>query len=86
MVTDIEDGRMKVRAESDAMIVSGLIALLIRLYSGTQLEEINGFDAKALLDEMGMIGPDLQADLDRVEAAGIPVDIVFKQGPAVLGL
>ena len=42
--------------------------------------------AKALLDEMGVIGPDLQADLDRVQAAGIPVDIVFKQGPEVLGL
>ncbi|GGA73906.1 hypothetical protein GCM10011521_10070 [Arenimonas soli] len=42
--------------------------------------------AQALLDEMGVIGPDLQADLDRVEAAGIPVDIVFKQGPSVLGL
>jgi len=56
MVTDIEDGRMKVRAESDAMIVSGLIALLIRLYSRAQLEEINGFDAKALLDEIGVSG------------------------------
>ncbi|MEP0316920.1 MAG: SufE family protein [Hyphomonas sp.] len=56
MVTDIEDGHMKVRAESDAMIVSGLIALLIRLYSGAQLEEINGFDAKALLDEIGVSG------------------------------
>ena len=56
MVTDIEDGRMKVRAESDAMIVSGLIALLIRLYSGAQLQEINGFDAKALLDEIGVSG------------------------------
>ena len=42
--------------------------------------------AQALFEEMGNIGPDLQADLDRVQAAGIPVDIVFKQGPAVLGL
>lgn len=42
--------------------------------------------AKALLDEMGNIGPALQADLDRVQAAGIPVDIVFRQGPEVLGL
>ena len=56
MVADLEDGRMKVRAESDAMIVSGLIALLVRLYSGAQLEEINGFDAKTLLDEIGVSG------------------------------
>ena len=56
MVTDIADGRMRVRAESDAMIVSGLIALLTRLYSGATLEEIEGFDAKALLDEIGVSG------------------------------
>lgn len=56
MVNAIEDGRMIVRAESDAMIVSGLIALLTRLYSGARLEEINGFDAKALLDEIGVSG------------------------------
>jgi hypothetical protein len=28
----------------------------------------------------------LRRDLDRVNAAGIPVDIVFKQGREVLGL
>ena len=56
MVTTIEDGRMNVRAESDAMIVSGLIALLTRLYSGAQLDEIQSFDAKALLDEIGVSG------------------------------
>lgn len=42
--------------------------------------------AKALLDEMGGISPELQADLDRIGQAGIPVDIVFRQGPEVLGL
>ena len=39
-----------------------------------------------LLQEMGVIGPDLQKDLDRVSQAGIPRDIVFEQGVAVLGL
>ena len=33
---------------------------------------------------MGMIRPTLQADLDRLQAAGIPVDIVFEQGMSVL--
>ena len=28
--------------------------------------------------------PDLQADLDRLDAAGIPRDIVFEQGVSVL--
>ncbi len=42
--------------------------------------------AGKLLDEMGVIGPALQHDLDRVSAAGIPRDIVFTQGVTVLGL
>ena len=32
------------------------------------------------------IGPLLQADLERLSAANIPVDIVFEQGVEVLGL
>ena len=39
-----------------------------------------------LFDEMGNVGPDLQAALDRVNNAGIPRDIVFRQGKDVLGL
>lgn len=39
-----------------------------------------------LFEEMGVIKPDLQKDLDRVSEAGIPRDIVFKQGVEVLGL
>ena len=36
--------------------------------------------------EMGGVGPQLQADLDRLASAAIPVDIVFEQGVEVLGL
>ncbi len=42
--------------------------------------------AKAMIEEMGFIREGLQADLDRIGQAGIPVDIVFEQGPEVLGL
>jgi len=56
MVTRIENGQIKVRAESDAMIVSGLIALLIRLYSGADLKEGAAFDAESFLDEIGVKG------------------------------
>ncbi|OHE83661.1 MAG: Zn-dependent hydrolase [Lysobacterales bacterium RIFOXYA1_FULL_69_10] len=42
--------------------------------------------ARAFLDQYGNIGPELQSDLDRIAAADIPVDIVFKQGREVLGL
>jgi len=40
----------------------------------------------ALVSEMGQVGPQLQADLDRLASASIPVDIVFEQGTDVLGL
>lgn len=39
----------------------------------------------AFMDEMATVGPELQADLDRLGEAGIPVDIVFEQGMAVAG-
>lgn len=39
-----------------------------------------------LVSDQAMIGEDLQADLDRLSKAGIPVDVVFEQGVEVLGL
>ncbi|MGQ7870751.1 dipeptidyl-peptidase 3 family protein [Sunxiuqinia sp. sy24] len=42
--------------------------------------------AKAMIEEKGFVREGLQADLDRIGDAGIPVDIVFEQGPEVLGL
>jgi hypothetical protein len=36
--------------------------------------------AGRLLTEWGVVSPTLQGDLDRLAAAGIPVDIVFEQG------
>jgi len=39
-----------------------------------------------LFDTMGNVGPQLQADLDRLAAVDIPVDITFNQGNHVLGL
>ena len=35
---------------------------------------------------MGNVGEALQADIDRLADAAIPVDIVFEQGVEVLGL
>ncbi len=42
--------------------------------------------AAKLIKEQGIVMPQLQADLDRLNESGIPVDIVFEQGPANLGL
>ncbi len=43
-------------------------------------------EAKNWIETQGNIPAQLQADLDRVNDAGIPVDIVFEQGPEMLGL
>jgi hypothetical protein len=42
--------------------------------------------ALKLIEEKGFIREELQKDLDRIGEAGIPRDIVFEQGPEVLGL
>jgi hypothetical protein len=42
--------------------------------------------AKKWIEKDGIVKELLQKDLDRVNGEGIPVDIVFDQGPAALGL
>lgn len=57
MVTETTpDHELVVRAESDAMIVSGLIAILIRLYSGKTPDAILAFDVHGFLNEIGVAG------------------------------
>jgi len=41
---DIKDGRLSLRAVSDAAIVSGLIAILLRIYDGRQPADILSAD------------------------------------------
>ncbi|MEM6935307.1 MAG: Zn-dependent hydrolase [Pseudomonadota bacterium] len=67
----------------DAMAVamSDLSSLILRLQGDGDYE-----GTRALLAEKGVVGEALRADLDRLAAAGIPVDIVFRQGKDVLGL
>ena len=50
------DGRLKFRGDSDAHIVRGLIAILLRLYSGHSADEISAFDAKAAFERLGLSG------------------------------
>lgn len=51
-----DDGRLLLRAESDAMIVSGLIALLIRLFSDQPTRDILAFDPATFLEDIGVSG------------------------------
>src|SRR3569623_281078 len=47
------DGTLRFRGDSDAHIVRGLIAVLLRLFSGRSAEAIAGFDARAAFDRLG---------------------------------
>ena len=46
--------QLKFRGESDAMIVQGLVAVLLALYSDRPAAEIAQTDATALFDEIGL--------------------------------
>ncbi|MDB5451960.1 MAG: SufE protein involved in Fe-S center assembly [Caulobacteraceae bacterium] len=50
------DGGLEFRGDSDAHIVKGLIAILLRLYSGRRPEEILAFDANAAFAKLGLAG------------------------------
>src|SRR6185369_8813170 len=50
------DGTLGFRGDSDAHIVRGLIAILLRLYSRHAPGEILAFDAHAAFDKLGLSG------------------------------
>ena len=50
------DGAVHYRGDSDAHIVRGLIAILLRLYSDRRPQEILSFDANAAYERLGLAG------------------------------
>lgn len=58
LVSDTANGAagpaLRYRGDSDAMIVKGLVAVLIALYSGRPAAEIAATDAIAIFDELGL--------------------------------
>ena len=50
------DGTLHFRGDSDAHIVRGLVAILLRLYSDRRPGEIAAFDARAAYDRLGLGG------------------------------
>jgi cysteine desulfuration protein SufE len=48
------DGTLRFHADSDAHIVKGLIAVLLKLYSGRTPEEIAAFDAHGAVAKLGL--------------------------------
>lgn len=54
LVSKNENGKLTFVGDSDALIVRGLIALLLELYSGKTPQEILSVDARKVLGELGL--------------------------------
>jgi len=80
-VRDAETGRYSVDFEGMQGSIASLSRLLLTLQGDGDYE-----GATKLTETKGIITPQLQVDLDRLTNASIPVDIVFQQGVAELGL
>ncbi len=75
------DGTYRVNPEKFAAAVQSLSNLILTLQGDGDYEGV-----KKLMEEKGVVGEQLQADLQRLADENIPVDIVFEQGKEVLGL
>ena len=80
-IRNAETGTYRVDFDRMQDAMSSLSNLLLTLQGNGDYE-----GASRLTNEKGVIGDELQADLDRLTRADIPVDIVFSQGLAELGL
>jgi cysteine desulfuration protein SufE len=54
LVSERDGAALRYRGESDAMIVRGLVAVLVALYSGRPAREIAETDAIAIFDRLGL--------------------------------
>ena len=80
-VRDAETGKYQVDFDAMQNAVMELSRLLLILQGDGDYE-----GAAELTNTKGVIGTQLQADLDRLTEANIPVDITFNQGTGELGL
>ncbi len=78
---DPDTGRYRVDFDKMQAAMTSLSRELLTLQANGDYD-----GASELTNTKGVIGEQLQADLDRLTSAGIPVDIVFQQGKDVLGL
>lgn len=79
--TRSDDGTYTINFENTKKAMESLMQKIIYIQGDGDYEA-----AKAWVLEQGVIKPVLQADLDRLNAANIPVDIVFDQGKSNIGL
>ncbi len=75
------NGKYRVNVDKFRDATRDLSSLLLQLQGDGDYEKVT-----ALVKQKGVIGPQLQSELDRLSEQGIPVDVVFRQGVDVLGL
>jgi hypothetical protein len=75
------DRTFTVNFEKTKAAMEKLVQKIIQLQGNGDYEA-----AKKWVETEGVVKAELQADLDRINAANIPVDVVFEQGKKVLGL
>jgi len=78
---DAETGAYRVNFEKMKEAIAALSAKILMIQGDGDYDGTVKWVA-----EQGKIGADLQADLDRLNDANIPVDIIFEQGKEALGL
>lgn len=76
-----DNGFYKVNFEEMKKAVESLVEKILKVQGDGDYDA-----ARAWVEADGVMTESLRRDLDRVNAAGIPVDIVFRQGREVLGL
>ncbi len=76
---DAATGRYRVNFDKMSGAVDSLSARILKLQGDGDYDGVQSWMA-----EMGTVSPALQSELDRLNKAGIPVDIVFDQGMSVL--
>ena len=76
-----EDGTYMVNFDEMKAAVESLLEKILIIQGDGDYEA-----AKAWIERDGVMTDQLRSDLDRVNATGLPIDIVFKQGKDVLGL
>jgi cysteine desulfuration protein SufE len=54
LLTSVDDGVFSFKGASDAMIVSGLIAILQALYNGLPVQEVAAVDARSEFERLGL--------------------------------
>ncbi|WP_236974557.1 dipeptidyl-peptidase 3 family protein [Membranihabitans maritimus] len=78
---DESTGHYSVDFEAMQEAMKSLSELILTIQGNGDYEKIT-----QLMEEKGQMGTSLQKALDRVNAQGIPVDVVFEQGVKILGL